>query len=859
MYFWTCLVQAQSGRTGRGSKGSAPTDESSSLSVLFSPHSQNILFLVFPREVLIMDLTVNQAVGELVLERGGSPFESISSCSRQNLVYCLHRNGCITARVCVQGPSMEYVLVAQSEALRLGKGARVQAMAVHALDETRVVTLASNGRVLVYRYGPADPSPAAALPAVQLPTETLGAGGFAFVLSTLIESVPSSVLCMKVCPVSAASAAVDPVVVDPSGPGEAVVAGNGGSAAAGGGGKQLSASALDPPAASAVTSTAAGVALGTGQRAIAVGTAAGYLQIFDSGTCMLERQFFIHSSGCRQLDWAGADRIVCIASEDSGTAAAACKNLVVEVNVKSGRIVTLYDRYDDPCAVINVRTSHLCQYLLIIFNESPLELWDLNAHTLLKTMPSTFPMVTAVEWSLMYKQNMSGLISKPTAGAGAVLDSSGSGEKHPYIKEHFVVTTADGSIFHFTVEGSNVRHGAPIPADHVPATVNCLAWKGDWIVTGDSAGMLHFWDFKKKVSRSVVTSHAGVVDVVFAPHQRSRRFLALFTDGVGIWDAADSEPITVRKFPPKAKDSGIGAVAVCWVHNERPALAMSDGSIHIYDARLKTSQSPVLNYSHVEPPQCLNVGDPKVIQYTQSVMQHQPFDKSYADLVLPVPALSAPPVFERSVQQMLASVPSHFREALLETKRTAGRCLLTAQLFGDEYELRFWTIFSHYLRANATENKGNGVLPWMAAINTAAPTGAAASRVVDAKIPRILKSPRRPNKGREHPLLPPSFGIHCDADTIQEQELTRLSMFKSKAKTVAEMRQSTQHHVLLGQNEEALQMLLETDAREPSFYVDSLRACIIATVSSPSTAQNTVKMVCLEISLAFPRALLVYG
>jgi hypothetical protein len=71
-----------------------------------------------------------------------------------------------------------------------------------------------------------------------------------------------------------------------------------------------------------------------------------------------------------------------------------------------------------------------------------------------------------------------------------------------YVREHLVVSTPEGHILHFTVEGSVVRYGARIPTDPVVGVVTCLAWKGDWIVTGDSAGSLHLWDLKAKVSVS---------------------------------------------------------------------------------------------------------------------------------------------------------------------------------------------------------------------------------------------------------------------------------------------------------------------------------------------------------------------
>jgi hypothetical protein len=63
-------------------------------------------------------------------------------------------------------------------------------------------------------------------------------------------------------------------------------------------------------------------------------------------------------------------------------------------------------------------------------------------------------------------------------------------------------------------------------------------------------------------------------------------------------------------------------------------------------------------------------------------------------------------------------------------------------------------------------------------------------------------------------------------------------------------RHITERHVLLGQHTEAVQMLLETDAKDASFYVDSLRACVIAAVRTPETAQNTIKLVAMNLIAA---------
>ena len=70
-----------------------------------------------------------------------------------------------------------------------------------------------------------------------------------------------------------------------------------------------------------------------------------------------------------------------------------------------------------------------------------------------------------------------------------------------------------------------------------------------------------------------------------------------------------------------------------------------------------------------------------------------------------------------------------------------------------------------------------------------------------------------------------------------------IQVHQSRQLTGSDSRRMTERHVLLGQHAQAVQMLLETDAKDESFYVDSLRACVITAISTPATSQSTIKLV----------------
>ena len=53
--------------------------------------------------------------------------------------------------------------------------------------------------------------------------------------------------------------------------------------------------------------------------------------------------------------------------------------------------------------------------------------------------------------------------------------------------------------------------------------------------------------------------------------------------------------------------------------------------------------------------------------------------------------------------------------------------------------------------------------------------------------------------------------------------------------------------LLLGQTDRAVQLLLETDADSQGHYVDSLRACLVASIRSSGASQSTIKLVATNL------------
>ena len=124
------------------------------------------LLVLYPKEILILDLNIMQAVGSIFLERNTSPFVQVFACRQRNIIYCLHENGCISVRSCQHknlpdtvSPSplevaeqleVNYIIQALSEPLRTSRNCTVHELLVCPVTERRVVVLMSDGKLLLW-------------------------------------------------------------------------------------------------------------------------------------------------------------------------------------------------------------------------------------------------------------------------------------------------------------------------------------------------------------------------------------------------------------------------------------------------------------------------------------------------------------------------------------------------------------------------------------------------------------------------------------------------------------------------------------------------------------------------------------
>eukprot|EP00051_Salpingoeca_urceolata_P002385 m.49699 g.49699 ORF g.49699 m.49699 type:complete len:1133 (-) comp12095_c0_seq1:65-3463(-) len=580
---------------------------------------------------------------------------------------------------------------------------------------------------------------------------------------------------------------------------------------------------------------------------LAIGTRQGAIQLWDTALGTLQRQFQVHLGAVDGFHWAGDTQLVTYCSEDAG--AGSFRNSVARIDLRRGKLSYLRDKVIEDTPVTGVSCSALEQYLLVVFRDKPLELWDLQSDTLLKALPVSFPVVAALAWSPPRSDT-----SPPVTGAGAGTASLGaiagasSTQALPVsgssVKEHFVVTTPDGHLCHFTVEGSIVRNGVRIQSEPSLASTTSLSWKGDYIVTGDTAGVLHFWSLKGRSSKSVSTGRGAIKGLSFNPGRQSH-FLVLYSNGVDIWNAATQEAQSQRKVNKKDFSQ---VTSIAWASPDRPLLVINGATVQIFDAWLQTASCAVHAYKHPLPicaPYCF---EPKVALNVKTFLQHQPYQSYQLPARRPrqseddasTQPLTGEALFASKVERMLQLLPKAVHDALVRTSSTADRCLVVAQFFGDEYEARFWTVVRHYLRHQDELWPEDPDATPSPSVKMADIRQLATSGLEEAGM-----DPTPPALPTE--ALPESFGLLRHRDAIYHSQLQSLALHENSRLNYDLASASTERNVLLGQHARATQLLLETDAKNPNFYTDSLRACIISAVASPSTCQNTIKLVAMNL------------
>nr|XP_051679645.1 WD repeat-containing protein 11 isoform X2 [Oryctolagus cuniculus] len=738
------------------------------LQLAYLPSKRNHMLLLYPREILILDLEVNQTVGVIAIERTGVPFLQVIPCFQRDGLFCLHENGCITLRVRRSYNSiftssneepdpdpvqeLTYDLRSQCDAIRVTKTVRPFSMVCCPVNENAAALIVSDGRVMIWELKSAvcnrNSRSRAKCNCWGRASQRLRTAGGA-------PQIPAH---------GAAFRAALPTVRYP-----------------------------DVPT-----------------------------------TDHQKHQDVSAAACCWGIEWTSLTGFLSFATSTPNNMGLV-RNELQLVDLPTGRSIAFRgERGNDESPMEMIKVSHLKQYLAVVFKDKPLELWDVRTCTLLREMSKNFPAITALEWSPSH--NLKSLRKKQLATREAMArqtvvsdaelsvvessvisllqeaESKSELTQNISAREHFVFTDNDGQVYHLTVEGNSVKDSARIPPDGSMGSITCIAWKGDTLVLGDVDGNLNFWDLKGRVSRGIPTHRSWVRKIRFAPGKGNQKLIAMYNDGAEVWDTKEVQMVSSLR---SGRNVTFRILDVDWCTSDKVVLASDDGCIRVLEMSMKAACFRMDEQELSEPVWCPYLLVPRASLALKAFLLHQPWDGRYS---LDISHVDYPENEEIKtlLQEQLNSLSNDIKKLLLDPEFTLlQRCLLVSRLYGDESELHFWTVAAHYLHSLSQDK----------------PTSTAATK-------DKLNNP-----------LDICYDILCENAYFQKFQLERVNLQEVKRSTYDHTRKCTDQLLLLGQTDRAVQLLLETSADNQHYYCDSLKACLVTTVTSSGPSQSTIKLV----------------
>ncbi|XP_013381759.1 WD repeat-containing protein 11 isoform X1 [Lingula anatina] len=837
------------------------------------------IILLYAREVLILDLEINQTVGIIPIDRTGSSFAQIIPCSQRDVLLGLHDNGSITVRVRHKGaavaatpeqvgtygtqeengigvsqPDMIYDLRCQSDPMRLTKHARVYGMVCSPVTERNISLIMSDGRVLVWDLMAVDSEDSLS---GNSPMYTPGhskvqkfmfsafecqlplVSNAPFPKSTLNDYIGNTQVCS---PDSLASKSRHGIVfkfvltgmMSGLGPAPLVIK-------------------MCPPLTTKNFSTY--------KPLLAVGTPNGTVQVFNVSSGEQYREYSVHSSAVKGIDWVSLTAFLSFAHSGISSSSQV-KNELVLVNVQSGTVTQVRQNREEESPIELIAVSPLRQYFVVVFKDKPFELWDLRTLSIIREMPRNFPRTTALCWApshstktLKKRQTNEGVttlsVTDLTTSAPAAIstetttnsDKPGSSQTTAgHSREHFVFTDADGLLYHFIVEGSIIKDGSKIPPENGMGSITSLAWKSDTMVMGDVDGNLNIWDLRARLSKAIPTHRGWIRKVKFAPGRGNQKLLVMYNDGADIWDTKDLEQVSSLKCPkelPRIND-------IDWAASDKPVLATADGCIRVADLDLKGAMATLEEYHLTAPIFCPHLLPSKAALTLKYLLQHQPWQEYKLELGQHINN-----EVQHLVNMQFKILDNDLKAYLTSCSfGTAERCLLTARIFGDESDLHFWTVALHYLRAEKVQPLGKLLQKQLSSSSGSGDLykpGSSSCDLVQLDDDQSEVDKTQAWRMIQDQPLETCYDVLCDNQTFQKYQLDRIALHDVKRESYEHTKKVAENLMLLGQTDRAVQLLLETEAENDSYYIDCLRACLVASIRSSGASQSTIKLVATNL------------
>lgn len=322
---------------------------------------------------------------------------------------------------------------------------------------------------------------------------------------------------------------------------------------------------------------------------VALATQGGCIEVVDVAANAVAMSFAVHNSAVRGLRWLGNSRLVSFSYTQVNEKGGGYINRLAITCVRSG--ITRFFRVlqkPEKAPMRALRASPSGRYLLILFREAPVEVWAMTRNPqMLRSLALPF---TVMEWALppvpkppqkgFSRQSSFFSKERPTiastvaaASAQSTSDSKstsleGSAEE---TAESFAFALVNGSHGVFEVRGRRVRDFRPKwPSSSFASSdvlVTAMAYRMPHVVMGDRQGNIRWWDVTSGLSSSFNSHKGGIRRIKFAPvvlgDDSRGRVAVLFNDNTfSIFDLDTQDPLANAILQPQF--AGILVLELDW-------------------------------------------------------------------------------------------------------------------------------------------------------------------------------------------------------------------------------------------------------------------------------------------------------
>lgn len=323
---------------------------------------------------------------------------------------------------------------------------------------------------------------------------------------------------------------------------------------------------------------------------VALGTQSGAIEIIDVSANAVTASFSVHNGVVRGLRWLGNSRLVSFSYTQANEKSGGYINRLVVTCVRSGynrafRVLQKPER----APIRALRASSSGRYLLLLFRDAPVEVWAMTKNPImLRSLALPF---TVLEWTLptvprpvaptrQSSISLKDRIVGTQAGTSTPANDATQGSKpvssegsQDESSESFAFALVNGALGVFEVQGRRIKDFRPKwPSSSFVSSdglITAMAYRLPHVVMGDRSGNIRWWDVTTGHSSSFNTHREGIRRIKFSPvvaGDRSRgRVAVLFYDNTfAVYDLDSPDPVANSLVQPQIP--GTLVLELDWLH-----------------------------------------------------------------------------------------------------------------------------------------------------------------------------------------------------------------------------------------------------------------------------------------------------